>query len=278
MTAQTSQPAEQLCTSRSSPTAVYPRGCDCSSCDARRRAWRAADEARRGSSRLERRATLERRRELSERAWAEIDWMLRRRWTSYAMASTMQVEESTVRKLIMDLKQNGHRKLLRVSTAEMVLAHGPHPAEGSMTVVGAMRRLRALAHAAWPLPAIAERAGLSVTEIHYVMAGARPTLRVWVHDIIAATFDQLTLRAGSDLEAATRARSRGWAPAGAWLGLDMDDPDVRPVTHPQCDDPPPSQDLLRKRQTQREYEARRRALRKAAGGGALEVVAADGGL
>ena len=105
----------------------------------------------------------------------------------------------------------------------------------SVDATGTRRRVQALVAIGWSLSRIGARLGMAATNFGRAIANDRVQLRTAraVADLYEQLWDTPPPHAEHhDLIAYNRARNyaaaRGWAPPGAWLDIDMDDPAAHP--------------------------------------------------
>lgn len=99
-----------------------------------------------------------------------------------------------------------------------------HPT--STSIVGAGRRLRALAALGWPTTELAARAGLPERALESALEG---DLAIDV-DLarVTALYEELSMSPGPCASTQTHARRNGWAPPLSWEEDNIDDPNAKP--------------------------------------------------
>lgn len=99
-------------------------------------------------------------------------------------------------------------------------------------IVGTQRRLRALAAEGWTFEVLA--AALPGQGYHRNMVGrwARTGEKVYASAAadVATLYADLESTPGPSYRSRVRAREKGWPGPERWFGLDMDDPEVEPMT------------------------------------------------
>lgn len=95
--------------------------------------------------------------------------------------------------------------------------------------IGATRRLRAAAVAGRLLRTYSRVSGVPETTLTKIRSGQTVRISQERARTIAVAYPRvLALHHQEDLVVSRKAVANGWAPAGAWEGLDIDDPDARP--------------------------------------------------
>ena len=92
-----------------------------------------------------------------------------------------------------------------------------------LPILGTQRRIQALMRLGWPLPLIADRAGVSKSTASRITHGGTPRVLVRVAEDIAAVYDDLWMRPGPNPAVARRAARLGWAAPLAWDDIDHDE-------------------------------------------------------
>lgn len=156
----------------------------------------------------------------SEAAWAEVDALLAAGWSSGAIASAAHLSADTMRNAL------ALRSRWTTHHARAILTRDPWPTEGLVPIIGATRRVRALAALGWDLGSITRETGVPTMTLSWVRAGKGEHVSAGTHAAIRAAYDLLEMRAGpSAITRATAARSC-WAGPLAWD--DIDDPAATP--------------------------------------------------
>ncbi|MGQ0467371.1 MAG: hypothetical protein ACT4QG_18900 [Sporichthyaceae bacterium] len=174
----------------------------------------------------------------SAEAWAQVDGFLRAGWSPTAIASAAGISGRTVIAAVRRRRLTGQDTTWSFGHAERLLALTPdaEPAEGFVNVVGARRRLRALACLGWSVAEIsatingidgATPVGESTL---FAIRGARTTsgIRFNFDQAIRSAYDELSMRQAPEGRSATRARAHalrgGWIPPLAYDDETIDDP------------------------------------------------------
>lgn len=96
----------------------------------------------------------------------------------------------------------------------------------SVPAVGTQRRIRALMVLGWTSRDIAERCGWTTPQAVTELLTARRFLQRSTAALVAATYEQLSMRPGPSAQNRLRAERKGWPPPLAWDNID--DPDELP--------------------------------------------------
>lgn len=106
-------------------------------------------------------------------------------------------------------------------------ASGPH----LVPILGTSRRLRALAAAGWPLMRVVETMPTIPAASHARAwaRGGRPSIQRATALAVAKVYLDLESTPGPSVVAARMAQQKHWLGPERWFGLDMDDPQVRPL-------------------------------------------------
>ncbi|MEU1880872.1 hypothetical protein ABZ470_26495 [Streptosporangium sp. NPDC020072] len=131
----------------------------------------------------------------------------------------------------------------RVSDALLTVTVDDLPDNYLISTVGAMRRLRALSVAGWPMREVAHRTGADWSGLKSIRRGERTVVLVRTARLIRETYDVLIqlnpydhCRSTAVTASRKRAMSNGWYPMEAWADA-IDDPAVQPWTTIRCSHP-----------------------------------------
>ncbi|MDO5494303.1 MAG: hypothetical protein Q4G64_01150 [bacterium] len=155
----------------------------------------------------------------SDEAWAELDAMLARGWSTAAIASACDVAQPTIDNAVRQRERTGHATSFHYGTAEKILAHG-EPTRGEVSSEGSRRRLRALAVMGWTLAELSERSGLHRRTLSTVRADDSEHVKVETAATISALFDSIGLEPGTSEVIARDARAKGWIGPLGWDDID----------------------------------------------------------
>lgn len=167
------------------------------------------------------------RRSSTEEALLVLDDMIKRRWSSQAIASAAGLKASSAQN-IMTKRRHGQDQRLGAGTCKAIIEHG-QPTAGSIGATGARRRLQALAYIGYSLKDVAAATGLPYTTVGSVREGRTAVVRVWIHNRILAAYRELQRHPGSSVVARQNAVTRGWVSPFAWEDHTIDDPDAEPT-------------------------------------------------
>lgn len=99
---------------------------------------------------------------------------------------------------------------------------------GRINVIGSARRLQSLALAGWTSSDISRIAGMEESSVSAIRRARCATVEESTHRKILVTYEWISCHSGGSIAAITHARRKGWTPAAAWVGVDMDDPAALP--------------------------------------------------
>jgi hypothetical protein len=103
------------------------------------------------------------------------------------------------------------------------------PTPRRVPVIGSARRLRALARLGWRGRDLAPRCNIGLTALHDIRAERYAMTYLTHHNSIAVMYRQLEGTEGPSQRTRDRAARWGWSAPLLWDGIDLDDPDARPV-------------------------------------------------
>lgn len=96
----------------------------------------------------------------------------------------------------------------------------------SVPAIGTQRRIQALMVLGWTSRDIAERCGWATPQAVTELLTARRFIQRSTAALVAAAYDELSMRPGPSAQNRVRCRRKGWAPPLAWDNID--DPDEVP--------------------------------------------------
>lgn len=143
-------------------------------------------------------------------------------------------QEAGVWSTVVDRLLWGESTNISRRNADLLLAvtHASKPSGKTyMPVVGARRRVEALATLGHSHAVIARETGLTPTTVWNV-ANLPKRVSADTHAAIARVYDQLSVRlrsGGAGVQVRARARRLGFAPPGAWPRFTIDDPGASPL-------------------------------------------------
>jgi hypothetical protein len=160
----------------------------------------------------------------SGQAWAILDRMLAREWSSDAIASAAGLSAHTIRNILAE-RRDGHTRTIGAGVARKLATHS-QPTRGHIGAEPARRKVRALTRLGHPQHTIGQAAGLGHTTIAAIRRGDSPR----IHPRIAAAIDQawhaLCMTPGTSKKSTATAIAEGWPAPLAYD--DIDDPACEP--------------------------------------------------
>jgi hypothetical protein len=172
----------------------------------------------------------------SREAWDRIDTFLQAGWTPTAIASAAGIAPRTVVAAVRRRRATGRSSTWSYGHAVRLLALDDTAAadRGYVSVVGARRRLRALACLGWSVAeiatCIAELGPVGESTLDAIRSGRTQTgVRPGFDRAVRAAYSALSMRVAPPGRSATRARAHaarhGWLPPLAYDEEDLDSPD-----------------------------------------------------
>jgi hypothetical protein len=167
-----------------------------------------------------------------------IELLVSNGWTVTAIAEAAGISASTLRGA-----RNGDRTRFSAKAAARLSAVRATldelPDRPLLSALGTRRRLQALACNGWSTPVLADYTGLHKSMVVKLRCGEAITTRVSAIRAVRDAYEQLSTRQAPATPAAARSRNeaaaRGWAPPGAWAGVDIDDPAAVPAVRPDTE-------------------------------------------
>lgn len=129
------------------------------------------------------------------------------------------------------------RKWVQGSTADAIFAvdrADAPPRSGHVSVIGASRRVRALAAIGWSLAEQARQLGVVTQQMSQFANETYPTITAANDQTVRGLFERLCGTPGGSVRARNYAQRKGWLPPLAWD--DLDDPDAVPSLGESRDD------------------------------------------
>lgn len=114
--------------------------------------------------------------------------------------------------------------------------HTWHGTSAWVGAIGTRRRLQALSAAGWSAGELAVRLGVSRSAVAQLRTVRQARVLAATAGDVAVLYDSCWWRTpGGRYQARSEryAQARGWVPPWRWDGVDIDDPDARPVTEPE---------------------------------------------